>query len=112
MERLLSFLLIILIGYLAEFIDGTIGMGYGAFSASLLIGMGIYPVIASASVHTAEIFTTLVSGGSHLFFGNVKRRWLLPLVIPGIIGGSAGAYFLVSIPGDKIKPFVAGLALI
>ena len=109
MERLI---LIAVIGFVAQFIDGSLGMGYGIFSASLLIAGGLYPVIASATVHTAEIVTTLFSGGSHLFFGNVKKEWLLPLVIPGVLGGVAGAYFLTLIPGATMKPFVAGLLLI
>lgn len=101
-----------IIGFLAQFTDGTLGMGYGAFSATLLIAAGLLPAIASASVHTAEIFTTLVSGGSHLFLGNVKKRWLLWLIIPGVFGGVAGAYFLASIPGNIMKPFVAGFLLL
>jgi len=109
MRRLI---VVALIGFLAQFIDGTLGMGYGVFSASLLIAGGLYPAIASATVHTAEVFTTLVSGGSHLFLGNVKKEWLLPLVIPGVVGGVAGAYFLTLIPGAMMKPFVAGLLLI
>lgn len=113
MEKFLSRLLIWGgIGFLAQFIDGTLGMGYGAFSATLLISAGLAPAIASASVHTAEIATTLVSGGAHLWFGNVKKEWLLPLIIPGVIGGAGGAYFLVSIPGDTMKPFVAGFLLL
>ena len=113
MEKSLTRLLVFfIIGLLAQFIDGTIGMGYGAFSASLLIGMGFMPALTSASIHTAEIFTTFVSGGSHLFFGNVKREWLLALVTPGIIGGAAGAYFLTSVPGGTMRPFVAGFLLI
>lgn len=108
MQRLI---VIGIIGLLAQFIDGTLGMGYGAFSASLLIAGGVYPAIASASVHTAEIATTLLSGGFHYWFGNVKKEWLLPLVIPGVVGGAAGAYFLASIPGETIKPFVAGFLL-
>ena len=95
------------IGFLAQLIDGTLGMGYGVFSASIIIATGVMPAIASASVHTAEIFTTLVSGGSHLFFGNVKKEWLIAMTVPGVLGGAAGAYFLTSIPGDIIKPFVA-----
>lgn len=113
MERLTSRLLIWgAVGFVAQFIDGTLGMGYGAFSATLLIAGGLYPAMASACVHTAEIATTFISGGSHLWFGNVKKEWLLPLVIPGVFGGAAGAYFLTSIPGDTMKPFVAGFLLL
>ena len=109
MQRLI---VVAIIGFFAQFIDGTMGMGYGVFSTSWLIAAGLYPAIASASVHTAEIFTTLFSGGFHFWFGNVKKEWLLPLIIPGIVGGIAGAYFLTSIPGDVVKPFIAGLLLL
>jgi len=110
--RLVSLIVFFIIGYVAQFIDGTVGMGYGAFSATLLIGMGIMPVLASASIHTAEIFTTLFSGISHFKLGNVKKEWLLLLAIPGVIGGALGAYFLTSIPGNTMKPYVAGFLLI
>ena len=76
-----------IMGFIAQFVDGTLGMGYGATLASLLIASGTLPAIASGSVHTAEIVTSLVSGGSHIWFGNIKKEWLLPLVIPGVIGG-------------------------
>ena len=113
MEKALNRIIIWgIIGFIAQFIDGTLGMGYGVFSASIIIATGVMPAIASASVHTAEIFTTLVSGGSHLFFGNVKKEWLMVMTVPGVIGGAAGAYFLVSIPGDIIKPFVAAFLAI
>ena len=101
-----------IIGFIAQFIDGTLGMGYGVFSASIIIATGVMPAIASASVHTAEISTTLVSGGSHLFFGNVKKEWLIAMTVPGVIGGAAGAYFLASIPGTIIKPFVGAFLTI
>jgi len=61
-----SLVVFLIIGFFAQFIDGTVGMGYGAFSGSLLIGMGIMPALASASIHTAEIFVSLFSGVSHL----------------------------------------------
>ena len=112
MFKSLFFFGMVLVGFAAQFVDGTLGMGYGAFSASLLITLGLYPAIASASVHTAEILPTLVSGVSHFKLGNVKRELVLPLVIPGVIGGVAGAYFLASIPGKTIKPFIAALLLI
>jgi len=112
MERSASLLVFAIIGFFAQFIDGTVGMGYGAFSASLLIGMGLMPAIASASIHTAEIVVSLASGVSHWRFGNVKKEWLLLLVIPGAVGGALGAYFLASIPGATMKPFVAGFLLL
>jgi len=111
MFKPLFFLAMVLVGYLAQFVDGTLGMGYGVFSASLLVSIGLYPLVASASVHTAEIFTTLLSGVSHFRFGNVKRDLVFSLAIPGVIGGVAGAYFLASVPGKTIKPFVAVILL-
>jgi len=98
-------------GFAAQFIDGTLGMGYGVSSTSLLVAIGLAPAIASASVHTAEIVTTLVSGVAHHQLGNVKKELVLPLVIPGVIGGVLGAYFLSSISTKTIKPWVAGLLL-
>ncbi len=112
MFKPLFFPAMVLVGYLAQFVDGTLGMGYGVFSASLLVSIGLYPVIASASVHTAEVFTTLLSGASHFRFGNVKRDLILPLAIPGVIGGVTGAYFLASVPGETIKPLVAVILLL
>ena len=103
---------ILLVGFAAQFIDGTLGMGYGASSASLLVAIGLAPAVASASVHTAEIMTTLVSGIAHHQLGNVRRDLVLPLAIPGVIGGVLGAYFLSSIPAKTIKPWVAGLLLV
>ena len=67
MERLTIPLLVWgFFGFWGQFIDGTLGMGYGVFSSSILIAVGLYPAIVSASVHTAEVFTTFISGGSHL----------------------------------------------
>ena len=97
--------------FFAQFIDGTLGMGYGATLATLLIAGGVAPVVASGSIHIAKMVSGLVSGGSHLWFGNVKKEWLLPLIIPGIIGGVCGAYLLASVQGDRIRPFIAGFLL-
>ena len=103
---------IVLVGFAAQFIDGTLGMGYGVSSTSLLVAIGLVPAITSASVHTAEIVTALVFGIAHHRLGNVKRELVLPLVIPGVIGGVLGACFVSSIPGKTIKPWVAGLLLV
>jgi len=112
MFNLVFFIGIVVAGFAAQFIDGTLGMGYGVASNSLLVAIGLAPAIASASVHTAEIATTLVSGLAHHQLGNVKRELVIPLAIPGVIGGVLGAYFLSSVPGNTIKPWVAGILVV
>ncbi|MTI47337.1 sulfite exporter TauE/SafE family protein [Sporosalibacterium faouarense] len=107
-----NMLLFILIGFVAQIIDGALGMAYGVSSTTMLLSMGTPPAVASASVHLAEVFTTLTSGISHLKLGNVDKKLLKKLVLPGIIGGVLGAYILTSIPTGVIKPIVAIYLLI
>lgn len=100
------------VGFLAQLIDGAMGMAYGVTSTTFLLSVGVPPALASAGVHTAEVFTTLVSGLSHWRLGNVNWALVRRLVVPGVVGGALGAYVLSSVPGDVIKPFVAGYLLI
>ncbi len=103
----INFFVIVMIGFLAQMIDGSLGMAYGVSSTTFLTTVGISPKIASASVHTAEVFTTLVSGISHWKMKNVDWKIFRRLVIPGVIGGVLGAYVLVNFPGDLISPIVS-----
>lgn len=100
------------VGFVAQLIDGAMGMAYGVTSTTFLLSVGVSPAFASAGVHTAEVFTTLVSGLSHWRFGNVNWSLVKRLVIPGVVGGVLGAYVLSSIPARTIKPFVAAYLLI
>jgi uncharacterized membrane protein YfcA len=102
-----NIVLFVLVGFVAQIIDGALGMAYGVSSTTVLLSLGIPPAAASASVHTAEVFTTLVSGLSHLKLGNVDKRLLKKLLIPGVLGGVVGAYVLTSVPGKIIKPIVS-----
>ncbi len=96
-----------LAGFLAKLVDGSLGMGYGASSASVLLTFGVAPAIASATVHFAEILTTAAAGTSHLKFKNVHKPSVLKLAIPGSIAAFIGAFFLSNINGDFIKPFIS-----
>ncbi|WP_139203254.1 sulfite exporter TauE/SafE family protein [Thermoflavimicrobium dichotomicum] len=96
-----------LIGFVAQLVDGSLGMGYGVTSSSLLLLYGITPALASASVHFAEVVTTAASGISHLRFGNVDKETVWRLIIPGSIGAFIGACFLSHLPGNEVKPFVS-----
>jgi uncharacterized membrane protein YfcA len=102
-----SILTFVLVGFLAQVVDGALGMGYGVISTSFLLSFGVPPAMASASVHTAEVFVTGASGIAHLGNGNVERRLVMRLVVPGVIGGVLGAYVLTEIPGERIRPVVA-----
>ncbi len=102
----------IIVGFIAQMIDGALGMAYGVTSTTFLLSLGIPPVAASASVHTAEIFASGASGLAHLKFGNVDKKLFRKLLIPGIIGGILGAYILTAVPGKTIKPFITFYLLI
>jgi uncharacterized membrane protein YfcA len=103
----MDILIYVLFGFLAQMIDGSLGMAYGVTSNSLLLSIGVPPSAASASVHISEVFTTLVSGVSHFRLGNLNKALIQRLVIPGVIGGFLGAYLLSNVDGNSIKPFIA-----
>jgi uncharacterized protein len=107
-----DFLLFVAVGFAAQLIDGILGMAYGVSATSFLLSLGVAPAVASASVHAAEVVTTGFSGLSHLRFGNVDRTIVRRLLVPGVVGAVAGAYFLVSIPGDALKPWIAAYLLV
>ena len=96
----------VLIGFAAQLVDGALGMAYGQISSTLLISMGVPPAAASAGVHTAETFTTAISGVSHIAHGNVDWRLLVRIAVPGIIGGILGAYILTRISAEAARPLV------
>jgi uncharacterized membrane protein YfcA len=81
-------------------------MAYGVTSAGMLLGIGMPPALASASVHYAETFTCGASGLSHWWAGNVQRRLFLALVIPGVVGAVLGATALAHMPPIWIRYFL------
>jgi uncharacterized membrane protein YfcA len=95
------------VGFAAQLIDGALGMAYGLSATTVLLSLGTTPAMASASVHTAEVFTTAASGMAHWRLGNVDRKLVVRLAIPGMIGGAIGAYLLANLPGEAMRPAVA-----
>ena len=100
-------LLYVIIGFVAQMIDGAIGMAYGVTANSVLLSFGVPPATASACVHAAETFTTGASGVAHWRLGNVDRKLLLRLAVPGMIGGAIGAYVLAELPGETLRPYIS-----
>src|SRR5918999_3604406 len=106
-----ALIVLIVIGFFAQLIDGALGMAYGATSSTLLLAYGLSPATASASVHLAELGTTAVSGFSHWRFGNVDWRTVRRIGIPGAVGAFIGAVVLSSISTDVAKPWMAAILL-
>jgi uncharacterized protein len=103
-----NFLLLAIVGLIAQLVDGSLGMAYGVTSQSLLLTVGIAPALASASVHIAEVGTTAASGASHWRFGNVDWPKVWPLAVPGAIGAFFGAVVLSAfITAEAAEPIVA-----
>jgi hypothetical protein len=93
----------ILAGFLAQLVDGALGMGYGVTSATILNSAGIPPAAISGSIHTAEMFASGASGYSHYRFGNVNKKLFKALLIPGIIGAVLGAILLTKMGQTHLR---------
>lgn len=94
-------------GFLAQLVDGALGMAYGVMATSLLMSVGVPPAVASATVHAAECATTGASALAHRAYGNISRSLFRRLLLPGVVGAMIGAYVLTSLPVDFIKPIIA-----
>ncbi|MCC2321035.1 sulfite exporter TauE/SafE family protein [Cellulomonas xiejunii] len=106
-----TIVLLALVGLAAQLVDGSLGMAYGVTSTTLLLAIGTNPAAASATVHLAEIGTTLASGAAHWKFGNVDWKVVLRIGVPGAIGAFAGATFLANLSTDAAKPVMSLILL-
>ena len=102
----------LLVGLLAQVVDGALGMAYGITASSFLLASGASPALATGATHLAEVFTTGVSGISHAKLGNVNKKLFLNLLIPGIVGVLLGAYIITTIDGHIVKPYINAYLLI
>lgn len=107
-----TFLICFTVGIIAQMIDGTLGMAYGVTCSTFLRTFGIPSALSSACVHLAEVFTTLVSGISHLSMKNTNLRLVAKLAVPGVIGGVIGAYVLTSLDDSIISPIISAYLII
>lgn len=104
-------IVIALVGFAAQLIDGSIGMAFGITSMSALLAIGYGPAAASAIVHLAKIGTGIASGAFHARFGNVDARAMLTVALPGAVGAFAGAVLLSSVDLTAASPWTAALLI-
>lgn len=97
-----EFYFMLLIGFVAQMVDGAVGLGYGVTCATSMMLLGVKLPAISGSIHTAEMFSSAISGYSHYKFGNVNKRMLFWLAIFGVLGAVLGAYALIYL-GNKYE---------
>jgi len=106
-----TLVLLALVGLGAQLVDGSLGMAYGATSSTLLLAIGTNPAAASATIHLAEIGTTLTSGVAHWKFGNVDWTVVAKIGIPGAVGAFAGATVLSNLSTEVAAPVMSLILL-
>lgn len=105
----------LLAGFLAQMVDGALGMGYGVTCTSVLLSIGVPLPAISSSIHTAEMFSSGASGFSHYKFGNVNKKLFRLILIPGVLGAVTGAWLLARFGQEYasyIRPLLAGYTLL
>ena len=100
-------LIFIAIGFVAQLVDGALGMAFGVLSTTSLLAFGLPPATASAMTHVTEMFTTAASGASHVYHRNVDWRLVARLAPAGMVGGAVGAFLLANIDAEFIRPIVS-----
>ncbi|MEU3269764.1 sulfite exporter TauE/SafE family protein [Saccharomonospora sp. NPDC006951] len=107
-----TLLLFGLAGFLAQLVDGSLGMAFGVTATTTLVTVGTAPAVASAAVHLAEVGTSLASGVSHWRFRNIDWRTVGILALPGAIGAVLGAYVLTSLPTESASVWITTILLV
>jgi uncharacterized membrane protein YfcA len=107
----MDFLPLVAIGFVAQLVDGALGMAFGVLSTSAMLAIGVPPAQASAIVHTAEIFTTAGSATSHIIHRNVDWRLVARLGVAGVLGAILGAWILSNVEAGTIRPLVSAYLL-
>jgi uncharacterized protein len=106
-----TLVLLALVGLGAQLVDGSLGMAYGVTSTTLLLAIGTNPAMASATIHLAEVGTTLASGVSHWKFGNVDWKVVAKIGVPGALGAFVGATFLAHLSTELAAPMMSLILL-
>lgn len=100
----------LLVGFTAEVVAGSVGMGYGVICTTILLILNVPPPVISASIHSAESFTSAAGTMSHFQLGNINKKLAWALAVPAIIGAVTGA-LLLSYVGERYaamtKPVIA-----
>lgn len=102
-------LAVALAGFLASIVDGALGMGFGPTSATILLSSGVPAAATSTMVNLAKVVTGAAGGIAHWRLGNVDRRLVIRIAVPGVAGAVVGTVALTSLESDQLRPALAVL---
>lgn len=109
---------IILLAFVCELVDSSLGMGYGTTLTPLLLLLGYEPAEIVPAVLLSECVTGMVAGLLHHEFGNVNLRpgtrdFKLTFVLTGLslVGVLLAVGVAVSVPSWVVKAYIGVLVL-
>ncbi len=109
---------VIVAAFIMEFVDSTIGGGFGTVLSPLLILSGFEPLLVVPAILLSEIFTGFTGGFFHQTFKNVDIRndekpriSLKILIITGLFGSVFAVLLSVSLPSIIVKTYIAVLVI-
>jgi len=103
----------------AEYVDSTLGMGYGTSLTPILLLLGYSPLQVVPAVLLSELATGLLAAGLHHGVGNVNfRRGSFDLKVGltlgglSVLGAVVAAILAVSLPTNVVKLYIAAVVLL
>lgn len=107
-----------LLALFCEYVDSTLGMGYGTTLTPILLLMGYEPAQIVPSVLLSEFLTGILAGVLHQELGNVSfkpgsRPFKVAMALAGcsLIGTLAAVFIAVSLPVWILKTYIGVLVL-
>jgi uncharacterized membrane protein YfcA len=96
----------VLAGAVGQFLDTIAGMGFGVLTGSVMLAGGLSPAVVVGTVSVAKVGGGFASGLAHWGAGNVRRRWVAQVALPGMVGGAASAWLLTGLPVEVVRFWV------
>lgn len=107
---------LVLLALACEYVDSTLGMGYGTTLTPILLLLGFQPMQIVPSVLLSEFLTGILAGVLHHEFGNVDFRpgsWALKVVLVlaacSVIGTVVAVFAAVNLPAWILKAYIGVL---
>ena len=108
---ILEFLLFFCLGFIFEFLDSSLGGGYGTCLTPIFLLMGYSPLQIVPMILLSETITGFWGGFNHYRYGNIDGKVTLTVSSLAVLGSLVGAMIVVSVTGKVIKIYIGGLVI-